>query len=126
MFSLLGPNILFSTLFSSTLSLCSAVNVGCQVVHPPETAGSTQLCFLIFVSVDNQRMTAWCQTLGAVTLLPICAAGVLPSSSVCLPRIVPAVLRKLQLTVVAARICAVNTTSYIQTRIAGATNCAVN
>ena len=32
--SLLGPNILLSTLFSNTLSLCSSLNVSNQVSHP--------------------------------------------------------------------------------------------
>jgi hypothetical protein len=30
----LGPNILLSTLFSSTLSLCSSLTVSDQVSHP--------------------------------------------------------------------------------------------
>jgi hypothetical protein len=37
--SLLGPNILLSTLFSNTLSLCSSLNVRDQVSHPYETTG---------------------------------------------------------------------------------------
>jgi hypothetical protein len=32
--SFLGPNILLSTLFSNTLSLCSSLNVRDQVSHP--------------------------------------------------------------------------------------------
>jgi hypothetical protein len=32
--SLLGPNILLSTLFSNTLSLCSSLSVRDQVSHP--------------------------------------------------------------------------------------------
>jgi hypothetical protein len=32
--SLLGPNILLSTLFSNTLNLCSCLGVGDQVSHP--------------------------------------------------------------------------------------------
>jgi hypothetical protein len=39
--SLLGPNILLSTLFSNTLSLCSSLNVIDQVSHPYETTGRT-------------------------------------------------------------------------------------
>jgi hypothetical protein len=35
--SLLGPNILLSTLFSNTLSLCSSLNVWDQVSHPYKT-----------------------------------------------------------------------------------------
>ena len=37
--SLLGQNILFSTLFSNTLSLCSSFNVSDQVSHPYKTIG---------------------------------------------------------------------------------------
>jgi hypothetical protein len=37
--SLLGPNILLSTLFSNTLSLCSSLNVRDQVSHPYKTTG---------------------------------------------------------------------------------------
>jgi hypothetical protein len=35
--SLLGPNILLSTLFSNTLSLCSSLSVRDQVSHPYKT-----------------------------------------------------------------------------------------
>jgi hypothetical protein len=37
--SLLGPNILLSTLFSNTLSLRSYLNVSDQVSHPQKTTG---------------------------------------------------------------------------------------
>jgi hypothetical protein len=37
--SLLGPNTLFSTVFSDTLSLCSSLNVSDQVSHPYRTVG---------------------------------------------------------------------------------------
>jgi hypothetical protein len=37
--SLLGPNILLSTLFSNTLSLCSSLSVRDQVSHPYKTTG---------------------------------------------------------------------------------------
>ena len=35
----LGPNILLSTLFSNTLSICSSLNVSVQVSHPYKTTG---------------------------------------------------------------------------------------
>ena len=35
----LGPNILFNTLFSNTLGLCSSLNVSDQVSHPYKTTG---------------------------------------------------------------------------------------
>jgi hypothetical protein len=37
--SLLGPNILLSTLFSNALSLCSSLHVRDQVPHPYKTTG---------------------------------------------------------------------------------------
>jgi hypothetical protein len=48
--SLLGPNILLSTLFSNTLSLCSSLSVRDQVPHPYKTSGKTTVLYsLIFV-----------------------------------------------------------------------------
>jgi len=41
---LLGPNILISTLFSSTLSLRSSHNVSDQVSHPYKTTGKNHSC----------------------------------------------------------------------------------
>jgi hypothetical protein len=38
--SLLGPNILLSTLFSNILSLCSSLSVRDQVSHPYQTTGN--------------------------------------------------------------------------------------
>ena len=38
---LLGPNILFSTLFSNTLSLCSSLSMSNQVSHLYKTRGSS-------------------------------------------------------------------------------------
>jgi hypothetical protein len=49
--SLFGPNILFSTLFSNILSLCSSLNVRDQVSHPYRTTDKrTVLCILIFTA----------------------------------------------------------------------------
>jgi hypothetical protein len=39
--SLLGPNILLSTLFSNTLNLCSSLSVRYQVSHPYNTKGGS-------------------------------------------------------------------------------------
>jgi hypothetical protein len=41
--SLLGPNILLSTLFSNTLNQCSSLNVKDQVSHPYKTTGKRKL-----------------------------------------------------------------------------------
>jgi hypothetical protein len=38
--SLLGPNILLSTLFSNTFNLCSSLRVRHQVCHPYKTTGN--------------------------------------------------------------------------------------
>jgi hypothetical protein len=47
--SLLGPNILLSTLFSNTLSLCSSLSVRDQVSHPYRTTGKVIVLYtLIF------------------------------------------------------------------------------
>ena len=47
--SLLGPNILLSTLFSKTLSLRSSINASDQVSHPYITGKIIVLCIVIFV-----------------------------------------------------------------------------
>jgi len=53
--SLLGPNILLSTLFSDTLSLRSSLNVSDQVSHPYKTRGKIiVLCILIFIFLDSK------------------------------------------------------------------------
>jgi hypothetical protein len=52
--SLLDPNILLSTLFSNTLSLCSSLRVSDQVSHPYKTTGKIiVLCTLVFVFLDS-------------------------------------------------------------------------
>jgi hypothetical protein len=40
-----GPNVLLSTLFSNTLSLCSSLNVRDHVSHPYRTAGKIIVIF---------------------------------------------------------------------------------
>jgi hypothetical protein len=51
--SLFGPNILLSTLFSNTLSLCSSLNVGDLVLHPYRTTGKI-IVILIFMFFDRK------------------------------------------------------------------------
>ena len=54
--SLLGPNILFRTLFSNTLSLRSSLNVNNKVSHPYNTIDKTiDLCILIFIYIVNLK-----------------------------------------------------------------------
>jgi len=52
--TLLGPNIVLSTLFSNNLSLRSSLNVSDQVSHPYKTTGKgIVLYILIFKSLDS-------------------------------------------------------------------------
>jgi len=53
--SLLGQNIVVSTLFSNTLSLCSSLSASDQVSHPYKTRSKcTVLSFLIFIVLDRK------------------------------------------------------------------------
>jgi hypothetical protein len=45
-FIFFGPNILFNTLFSNTLSLCSSLNVRDQVTHPYKTRGKNIVLYI--------------------------------------------------------------------------------
>jgi hypothetical protein len=62
---LFGPNILLTTLFSNTLSLCSSLNIRDQVSHPYRTTDKiTVLCILMFTFLDSRReqkrfLTEW-------------------------------------------------------------------
>jgi hypothetical protein len=52
--SLFGPNILFSTLFSNTLSLCSSLSVRDQVSHLYKITGKIIVLYIaIFRFFDN-------------------------------------------------------------------------
>jgi hypothetical protein len=54
--SLLGPNILLSTLFLNTLSLCSSLNVRAQVSHPYRTTGKIIVSYIpIFMFFDSRQ-----------------------------------------------------------------------
>jgi hypothetical protein len=50
----LGPNILLGTLFSSTLSLCSSLNVRDQVLHPYRSTGKTTI-----LGYDTKSYIRW-------------------------------------------------------------------
>jgi hypothetical protein len=53
--SLYGPNILLSTLFSNTLSLCSSLNVRDQVSHPYRTTSKiTSSYILLFTFLGSK------------------------------------------------------------------------
>jgi hypothetical protein len=45
--TLLGPNILLSTLFSDTLNLCSSHSVTDQVTHPYKTMGKIMVLYIL-------------------------------------------------------------------------------
>ena len=51
--SLLGPNILLSTLFSNTLRLCSSLNISDQVSHPYKTTGNITFLYILISSTRN-------------------------------------------------------------------------
>jgi hypothetical protein len=58
--SLFGPNILLSTLFRNTLSLCSSLNDRDQVSHPYRTTGKMiALYILIFTFFDSRCEGRW-------------------------------------------------------------------
>jgi hypothetical protein len=53
--SLFGPNILLSTLFLNTVSLCSSLNVRDRISHSHKTTGRIMfLCSLTFVFLDSR------------------------------------------------------------------------
>jgi hypothetical protein len=58
--SLLGPNILLSSLFSNTLSLCSSLSVRDQVSHPYKTRGKIIVLYtLVFVHFQSILLNAF-------------------------------------------------------------------
>ena len=52
--SLLGPNILLSTVISNTLSLCSSLNLSDQVSHLHKTSNIIFLYLFIFIFLDSK------------------------------------------------------------------------
>jgi hypothetical protein len=59
--SLLGPNILLSTLFSYTFSLRSSLNVSDQVSHPNKTTGKIVIVYLSlhFCLANSSSSCSW-------------------------------------------------------------------
>jgi hypothetical protein len=53
--SLFGPNILFSTLFSNTLSLCSFLNVRDQVSHAYRTTGKITVSYILIFTFSDSK-----------------------------------------------------------------------
>jgi hypothetical protein len=49
--SFFGPNILLSTLFSNTLSLCFSLNVSDQVSHPYRTTGKIMVFYRVLNTI---------------------------------------------------------------------------
>jgi hypothetical protein len=59
-FILLGPNIVLSTLFSNTVSLCSSLNARYQVSHPYRATCKMILLYnLIFMFLNSRREDKW-------------------------------------------------------------------
>jgi hypothetical protein len=55
MFSLLGPDIHLSTLFSNTLSLCSSLGVRDQVSHPYKTTDKIMILYILIFKFLERR-----------------------------------------------------------------------
>jgi hypothetical protein len=53
--SLLGPNILLSTLFSNTLSLRFFLSVRYQILHPYKTTGRIMVLYIFNLYVPRQQ-----------------------------------------------------------------------
>jgi hypothetical protein len=79
--TLFGPNILLSTLFPTTFSICSFLNVGDQVLRPYRTTWKIIFFYvLILTSLDSRRedrrfWTDWYQSLPVFNLLWTCYLG---------------------------------------------------
>ena len=52
--SLLGPNILLSTLISNILSLRSSISVRDQVSHPYKIAGRIIILYFLFMFLESK------------------------------------------------------------------------
>jgi hypothetical protein len=63
--SLFGPNILLSTLFSNTPSLCSSLNVRDLASHPYKTTGKIIVLYILILKFfdsnreDRRFWTEW-------------------------------------------------------------------
>jgi len=53
--SLLGSNILLSTLFSNTFSLCSSLNVSNQISYPYKTTGKIVVLYTLIFWIVNRK-----------------------------------------------------------------------
>jgi hypothetical protein len=59
--SLFDLNIYLSTLFSSTLSLCSSLNVRDYVSHPYRTTGKIMVLYILIFTFFDKRWEAECE-----------------------------------------------------------------
>jgi hypothetical protein len=85
--SLFGPNILLSTLFSNTLSLCSSLNVSGQVSHPYTKIGIIMVLYILIFKFlvsnleDRRFQTKW---FPAVPLIPLAPNALIHAVLICL------------------------------------------
>jgi hypothetical protein len=52
----LGPNILLTTLFSNSLSLCSSLNVSDQVSHPCKTTHKVTVLYIVIFTLFDSKL----------------------------------------------------------------------
>jgi hypothetical protein len=69
--SILGPNILLNTLFTTILSTRSSVNLGDRVSHPRELPAKQYFCNIKFLFFNSRLCTEWYKAFPYFTLLLI-------------------------------------------------------
>jgi hypothetical protein len=69
--SLFGPNILLSSLICNTLSLCSSLNIGNQVLHPRRTTCKIVVVYIQIISISSIHASypVYLNILGFITVI---------------------------------------------------------